>query len=296
MQKPSLIAVVGPTASGKSALGVYLAQKIHGEIISADSRQVYKGLTIGTGKITKKEMAGVPHHLLDIVSPKKIFTASNFVTQGKKAIAEIYKKKRTPIVVGGTGLYVDALLGRFVIPEVPPNAPLRARLEKKTVANLYLLLKQKDPRRAKTIEPHNKRRIIRALEIATALGENPLPQKDPNYKVLWLGIQIPDTLLRKRIHTRLIARMKEGMVAEAKRLHAQGLSYKRMQELGLEYQFLALLLENKITRNEFMEGLERAIIRYTKSQMRWFKRNPDIVWVKNKSEALAYTKKFLTGA
>ncbi len=293
MQKPSLIAVVGPTASGKSALGVYLAQKVRGEIISADSRQVYKGLNIGTGKITLKEMAGIPHHLLDVVSPKKIFTASDFVTQGEKAIADIYKKKGIPIIVGGTGLYIDALLGRFVIPEVSPNAALRTRLEKKTISTLYLLLKQKDPRRAKTIEPHNKRRIIRALEIASALGKTPLPQKNPQYRVLWLGIEMPDTVLRKRIHSRLHARMKEGMVAEAKRLHAHGVSYKRMQELGLEYQFLSLLLQGNITRKRFIEDLERAIIRYTKSQMRWFKRNSDIIWIKNKSEALAYTKKFL---
>jgi len=296
MQKPPLIAVVGPTASGKSALGVYLAQKINGEIISADSRQVYTGLDIGTGKITKKEMSGIPHHLLDVASPKKIFTVSDFVIQGKKAIAGMYTKQKIPIVVGGTGLYVDALLGRFVIPEVPPNPPLRSRLEKKSIGTLYTLLKQKDPRRAKTIESHNKRRIIRALEIAATLGKNPLPQKDPNYRVLWIGIEIPEKTLRKRIHERLLTRIKEGMIMEGKKLHERGLSYKRMQELGLEYQFLALLLQGKITRQNFIENLERAIVRYTKSQMRWFTRNSDIVWVKNKSEALTYAKKFLASA
>src|SRR5580693_2616583 len=130
MQK--VLVIVGPTASGKSALAVALAKKFKGEIISADSRQVYRGLNIGTGKITKREMRGVPHHLLDVVSPKKIFTAHDFVTHARRAISNIAKRGKLPIIAGGTGFYIDALVGRIVLPDVPVDEKLRARLEKKS--------------------------------------------------------------------------------------------------------------------------------------------------------------------
>src|SRR3990167_325023 len=146
-----VIAIVGPTASGKSALGIFLAQKIKGEIISADSRQVYRGLDIGTGKVTKKEMAGVPHHLLDVVSPRKQFTVDDFVRLAEKAHSNILQNVRMTIVVGGTGLYVDMLLGRMAYPNVPPNSVLRAALEKKSVIQLFAQLQKLDPRRAENI-------------------------------------------------------------------------------------------------------------------------------------------------
>lgn len=307
MSKPKVIAIVGPTASGKSSLGIYLAQKLGGEIISADSRQVYKGLNIGTGKVTKKEMAGIPHHLLSVVSPKKQFTADDFVKQATKVLQKlsdsdlIYQDSRTrlqnsatkiPIVVGGTGFYVDTLLGRMSIPEVPPNPALRAKLEKLSVEALYKRLAKEDPARAKTIEPKHKRRIIRALEIATALGKNPPPAPEQKYNVLWLGIKPEPEDLQKNIHTRLVARMKQGMVKEASKLHVGGLSYKRMEALGLEYRYLARLLQHTLTKEEFLEQLEREINKYAKRQTRWFKRNKDIRWVTTKAEALSLAKTF----
>src|SRR6185437_462329 len=170
-----VIAIVGPTSSGKTALSVWLAKRIKGvacagaEIISADSRQVYKGLNLGTGKVTRKEMAGIPHHLLDVANPKKVFSASDFKRLGERALVGIFKKQKTPLVVGGTGLYADVLLGRMVLPEVPPNPKLRAKLEKKSAAQLFALLKKKDPERAANIEPTHHRRLVRALEIAGAL-------------------------------------------------------------------------------------------------------------------------------
>ena len=287
--KPKVIAIVGPTASGKTGLGIYLAQKLKGEVISADSRQVYKGLNIGTGKVTKKEMAGVRHHLLDVASPKKQFTVDDFVKRAETAL----KKIEAPIVVGGTGLYVDMLLGRMSYPNVAPNPKLRAELEKKSVKQLFAQLKKLDPRRAATIEPEHKRRLIRAIEIAKALGKNPLPSPEPKYEVLWLGLNPKD--LQKNISKRLKARIKAGMVAEAKRLHKAGLSYKRMEELGLEYRYLARLLQKQLTQAEFETQLERAINQYAKRQYRWFKRNKDIKWVLSKAEALRVSKKFLGG-
>ncbi len=300
--KPKIIALVGPTASGKSALGVFLAQKLGGEIISADSRQVYRKLNIGTGKITKREMKGVPHHMLDVASLKKQFSADDFVRLGEKACFVILQKTKIPIVVGGTGLYVDALLGRTILPDVPPNQKLREQLEQQTTEQLFTQLKKLDPRRARAIEPKHKRRIIRAIEIAYALGKNPVPKTKKKYEVLWLGINIPEKKLGANIHIRLFARMRGGMVAEAKKLHREGLSYKRMEELGLEYRYLALFLQGKITREKLEQEIERGNWQYTKRQMRWFKRNPDIHWVKNppdsragKSKALQLAKKFLSG-
>lgn len=288
-----MIAIVGPTASGKSALGIWLAKKINGEIISADSRQVYKGLNIATGKVTKKEMQGVKHHLLDVVSPKKQFSVDDFIKHADRACSNILQNDRTILVVGGTGLYVDMLLGRMSYPQVPPKPTLRKKLEKKSAVQLYALLQKIDPARAKTIEKQNPRRLVRAIEIAKALGKNPPANPEPKYEVLWLGLSPTPEKLKKNIRIRLFSRIGAGMIAEAKKLHAGGLSYKRMEQLGLEYRYLARLLQNKLTKQEFKLQLEREINQYAKRQMRWFVRNKDINWVGNKSEALLHVKNFL---
>ncbi|HUO50171.1 MAG TPA: tRNA (adenosine(37)-N6)-dimethylallyltransferase MiaA [Candidatus Paceibacterota bacterium] len=277
-KRPKVLAIVGPTASGKSALGVILAKKFGGEIISADSRQVYRGLDIGTGKITKREMRGIPHYLLDVASPKKIFTASDFVRAGNQALEKIQCDRKLPIIVGGTGFYIDALLGEIVLPDVPPNATLRAKLEKMSTDELYALLQRRDKQRAATIEPHHKRRLIRALEIAHVLGKNPQPQKSSRFDVLWIGIKPPAQELEDKIKTRLNVRIKIGMIAEAKRLHAGGLSYKRMEALGLEYRALARLLQKKINRAQFEAELFREIRKYAKRQITYWKRNKKITW------------------
>lgn len=274
-----VLVIVGPTASGKSALGVELARRFGGEIISADSRQVYRGLDIGTGKITKREMRGIPHHLLDVASPKKCFSAKDFKRSATKAHYGILQNAVMPIVVGGTGYYIDAFLGRVSLPEVPPNEKLRSRLAKKTPAELFALLQKKDPRRAASIEPHNQRRLIRALEIASALGAVPaVLDRSQKYGTLWIGIKPSDVELEKKIRTRLLARIRKGMIAEAKRLHAGGLSYKRMEELGLEYRSLARYLKGVITKEEMVEELCRDIRRYAKKQMAYWKRNKEITW------------------
>jgi tRNA dimethylallyltransferase len=294
VHKPKLIAIVGPTASGKTALGVYLALKLKGEVISADSRQVYKGLDIGTGKVTKKEMLGIKHHLLDVVPPKKQFTVDDFVRLAEKAYASVLQNNSIAIMVGGTGLYVDMVLGRMSYPNVPPNPALRAKLDKKTPAQLYAMLLKADPARAATIDRHNPRRMVRALEIAKAIGASPIPNPEPKYDVLWLGINPGQKKLEANIHKRLISRIKAGMVAEARRLHKQGLSYKRMEGLGLEYRYMARLLQGKLTHKDFMIELEAAIRDYSKRQNTWFKRNYDIRWVASKTEALRLAKAFLS--
>jgi tRNA dimethylallyltransferase len=277
MQK--IVVIVGPTASGKSSLAVKLAKKIKGEVISADSRQVYKGLDVGTGKITKKEMQGVPHHLLDVANPKKVFSANEFVELGRKAIEDIFARGKVPIVCGGTGFYIDALLGRIALPAVPPNPKLRAQLSQKTTAQLFSILKKLDPRRAKDIDAKNPVRLIRAIEIAKALGKVPAAKPEPlPYAIEWIGIKPDEKKLRAKIHKRLHDRMKSGMLREAQKLHNAGLSYKRMDQLGLEYRYLALLMQKKITKAEMLEKLENEIWQYAKRQMTYFKRNEEIGW------------------
>ncbi|MBI2109464.1 MAG: tRNA (adenosine(37)-N6)-dimethylallyltransferase MiaA [Parcubacteria group bacterium] len=289
--KKKIILILGQTATGKSDLAVKIAKKFNGEIISADSRQVYKGLDIGTGKITKKEMRGVPHYMLDVLNPKRQFTAAEYKQKAEKAIQHIIQKGKTPIIVGGTGFYIDTLLGTVILPNIPPNKKLRVRLQKKTVAQLFKELKKRDRGRAKTIDKHNKVRLIRALEIVHALGKVPGAETgEKKYDVLKIGLTLPNKQLKQKISIRLFARIRGGMTAEVKKLHARGLSWRRMEELGLEYRYLAQYLQNKITRDEMINKLNTAISQYARRQKTWFKRDKNIQWFKPNEYKKIYSK------
>ena len=273
--------ILGPTASGKSALGVKLAKKINGEIISADSRQVYKGLDIGSGKITKKEMRGVSHHCIDIVSPKKIFTVVDFKKCADKAIEKNFAKNKTPIIVGGTGLYIQAVVDNIVLPEVKPNWKLRKELEKKTTEEMFNMLKKLDPERAKNIDAKNPRRLIRAIEIAKKLGKTPklksMSRRDLD--IGQIGIKLPDEILKINIEKRIKKMLKGGLVAETKKLRKSGLSWKRIYELGFEYKYPALFLRRKISKDEMLAKMLTENWQYAKRQMTWFKRDKRIKWI-----------------
>jgi len=287
--KDKIIVIVGPTASGKSALGVRLAKKIGGEIISADSRQVYKGLNLASGKITASEMAGVKHHCLDLVSPKTTFSALNYKKHAQKAIKNIQNRGKTPIVVGGTGFYIDAALNRIGIPEIPPNPKLRKRLEKKTVAALFKILKKLDPTRAKTVEPENKRRLIRAIEIVkskeikTQKSNILIYQYTDDKNILWLGLNPGKEELKKKINLR-IDKTFSGMIREVKNLHANGVSWKRLENLGLWPGLAAKYLQKKLPREETLKKLKTDTYRYSQKQMTWFKRNKEINWISPKAD------------
>ncbi len=267
MKNQKVIVIVGQTATGKSALAVKLAKKFGGEVISADSRQVYKGLDIGTAKITAKEMQGVPHYLIDVAKPKEKFTVTQFKALADAKIEEILKRGYTPIICGGTGFYIDAVVDGVIFPEVPPNTKLRNELEKKTTAQLFTMLQKLDFDRAKNIDSKNKVRLIRAIEIARHLGKVPKIRKQrAKYEFIKIGVVLPLPTLEKRIKLRTKKMLKAGLANEVKKLRKAGISEKRMQEFGFEYS------------NTEPKKIDIENIKYAKRQMTWFKRDKAIKW------------------
>ncbi len=276
--KPKILVILGPTAVGKSDLAVELAKKYFGEVISADSRQVYKGLDIGSGKITKREMRGVPHHLLDVLSPKKVFTVDLWKEKAEKAIRDIISRGKLPLICGGTGFYIQSIVDNIILPNVPPNKTLRKELETKSTEELFMLLKKLDPKRAKDIDAKNPVRLVRAIEIAKSLGTVPKMKREKSpYDFIQIGLTLPSEILKERIHARLTKRLPK-MIAEVRRLHLGGLSWKRLESFGLEYRFTALYLQKKISKADMLERLEIEIGQYARRQMQWFKRDDRIKW------------------
>jgi tRNA dimethylallyltransferase len=295
MQTNKLIAIVGPTASGKSDLAVQLAQKFDGEIISADSRQVYKGLDIGSAKITREEMRGIPHYLLDIASPKRSFTVAQYQKLALKAIRKIQKKGKLPILVGGSSFYIYSVIDGIVIPEVKPDFKLRKKLEKLSTQKLYEKLKALDHARSIAIDPQNRRRLIRALEIVIKTGK-PVPKfekKPPPYPVLMIGIERTSEELRKRIKKRLLYRIDRGLVNEVRQLRKSGLSWKRLENFGLEYRYVAQYLEKKLTKQEMIARIQRETEAFARRQIAWFKKDPRIHWIFTYSQAQNLVKSYL---
>jgi len=379
-----IIVILGPNASGKSELAVKLAKRFtphllkiksagfNGfEIISADSRQVYKGLDIGSGKVprdrpNKKRIKtnnkrifdknsisferdsseylyrGIPHHLLDVASPKRVFTVAQYQKLAKKALKDILKRGKIPIICGGTGFYIDALIYDYQFPKVPPQPKLRKELEKKTTEELFKQLQKLDPERAKNIDKNNRRRLIRALEIVITTHK-PVPtlndisvnqrsnqrESATALAVLKIGIKKSPEELKKLIKKRLLKRLKMGLIDEVRRLHyQQGLSWQRLDDLGLEYRYVSRYLRQQAQINadpeaeparygasptrtdaekkkilkkleqEMIETLNREIYRYAKRQMTWFKRDKEIYWInphtkKGFQRIIKICKKFL---
>ncbi|MFA5990643.1 MAG: tRNA (adenosine(37)-N6)-dimethylallyltransferase MiaA [Candidatus Doudnabacteria bacterium] len=312
-----ILILVGPTSSGKSELAVQLAKKFHGEIISADSRQIYKGMDLGTGKVPGKWnlsnksyptyiYKSIPHHLIDFQNPARQYSASRFQTVARKKIAQIIKRGVVPIICGGTAHWIDAVIYNQTLPEVKPNTKLRAKLEKQSAEALFKRLIRLDPVRASNIDKFNKRRLIRALEIVISTGRPVAPlgavlsspdasgEPKGRYPTLWLGVNLPQKDLYQKIDARLKQRFKAGMINEVTQLHKSGLSFKRLESFGLEYKFISLFLQKKISREELVIQLSFAIKHYSKRQMTWWKRNQEIIWIKPEiKKAIKLTKKFL---
>ncbi|HAS80540.1 MAG: tRNA dimethylallyltransferase [Candidatus Nomurabacteria bacterium GW2011_GWE1_32_28] len=271
MTKHKVIVILGTTATGKSDLAVKIARKVKGEIISADSRQVYKSLNIGTGKITLKEMKSIPHHLIDIADPKHKFTVTEYKKLAEEKIKEIISRGKTPIICGGTGFYIDAITKGIIFPEVKPNLKLRKILEKKKAKELFIILVKLDKRRAKDIkdknEINNKIRIIRAIEIAKTLGKIPMAEElPPPYKFIKIGLYLPQDVLKKKIEKRVKKMFRDGLLNEIKKIKKTGISKKRLSEFGFEYDYPTY------------EKVVKETIKYSKRQVTWFKRDKEINW------------------
>lgn len=275
-----MVAIVGPTASGKTGLAIDLAQRFSGEVISADSRQVYRDLDIGTAKVTEAEMQGIPHHLLDIVSLPNTYTANDFVRDATVAIGSVTGRGNLPIIAGGTFFYLDLLFGKAQTAPVAPNLKLREQLATYSTKQLFEQLQTLDPNRAATIDPDNPRRLVRAIEIAATLGKNPTPPNPANpYRTLTLGIDRDREELRTRFATRADEWLKAGIIEETQALLDNDITRDRIQELGFEYTLVLQLIDNEIPVEEWRERFVQKNWQYAKRQLTWLRRDTDICWV-----------------
>lgn len=278
-KKPKIIAIVGATASGKTSLSLALAKHFSGEIISADSRQIYRGLDIGTAKITPEEMSDVPHHLINILDADQAFSAHDFSTLATSAINDITKRAKLPIVVGGTFFYLDQLRGKSGKAPVPPNPRLRTALEALTLPELKSRLETFDPTLLSSIDTQNPRRMVRALEILDALGHIPQTETtDSPYDWLVIGLQIDKNALRERYRQRAQGWLKIGFLDEIRSLLKQGITERRLTEIGFEYTLGLALFKQEITEAEFIDRFEQKNWQYAKRQLTWLKRDQAIHW------------------
>jgi tRNA-2-methylthio-N6-dimethylallyladenosine synthase len=287
---PKLVVILGPTSSGKTELAIRLAKKLGGEIVSADSRQIYKEMNIGTAKSTKKEVSKVPHHLIDIISPDKKFNAALYKKMAVKKIQDIQKRGKLPFLVGGTGLYVKAVVENINFPEVAPQKKLRKNLEKKTEEELFEIYKKLDPEGAKFIDKKNKRRLVRAIEVCKITKKSFWEQKkeqSPIFNALQIGIDLPKDKLEKRISKRTEDMLKSGLEKEAKKLIKKYGNIPPLQTIGYQEWFE----NNKPEKTK--ESINLHTLQFTKRQMTWFKKNKNIIWIKNYKEAEKLIKKFL---
>jgi len=304
INKPKVLVILGPTASGKTSLGVKLARKFSGEIISADSRQVYRGMDIGTGKDLGEYGRGfqkVPYHLIDVVDPADKFDLAQYQKLAFQAIAKVLKKKKLPIIVGGSGLYLQALVDNYQLSTVRPNEAKRKKWEKLTAEQLFEKIKKLKPKFAQRInnsDRHNKRRLIRYLEIIKQGNIEATGKQESPYNFLIIGLTWPDQVLRQRSVVRLLDRLeKEGLIDEVHRLHQRGISWERLISFGLEYRFVSEHLQGKLTYNQLVDKLGIALYRFAKRQKTWFRRwekqGARIKWVKNQLVAEKEIKKWL---
>lgn len=273
---PKMVVLAGTNASGKSALGIKLASRFQGEIISADSRQVYRKMDLGSGKVTEAEMNGVPHHLLDVVDPGQFFSMADYQRLAYEAADQILRRGHVPFLVGGTGLYIDAVADGYLLSDRAPDHSLREKLEMLETPVLYQRLKEQLP--SVDIDPKNRHRVMRALERLAQDDYHPAG-KSPRFEVLKLGVTWPREKLKERIDERLDRRLNQGMTDEVKSLLDQGVSRDFLVKLGLEYKYLTWYLTGEMEYEQMKEELSKAIKRFAKRQMTWFRRDPRIHWL-----------------
>mgnify|MGYP001593690091 CR=1 FL=1 len=296
---PKIIVIVGPTASGKTDLAIKLAQKFNGEIISADSRQIYKEMDIGTAKPDYEETRKIKHHLIDIKNPDEDYTVAEYKKDAIAAIEKIIKRGKVPVLAGGTGLYVKAVTDNLEIPSVKPNPALRRKLENKIEKNglesVYRELLELDPEAAYIVDGKNPRRVIRALEIAISTKKPFSAQRKKGkqlFDALKIGMKISDTELQKRIDKRADEMIKNGLLEEVKKL-VKKYGERQVAFDAIGYKEMIAFLKKEISLAEAIDSIKKNTRSFAKRQMTWFRKDKEIKWVKDRDEALQLAKKFL---
>lgn len=274
-----LLVITGTNASGKSGLGIELAARYGAEIISADSRQVFKGLDLGSGKVTPEEMKGVPHHLLDVARPNDFFSLSDYQRLAYAAIDDILARQKKAFLVGGTGLYVNSVVDGYNLSESAPDPVIRKQVEEKSLEELIEMLKEHNPDALTRVDLKNKRRVERAVEKALSGDKEENPSKK-RYETFVIGVTWPRDVLYERIRVRLDRRLDEGMIEEVVRLREEGATDEFLYKLGLEYRYILMYLRGEFKDfDEFYETLFKEIRHLAKEQMTWFRKRKDIHWI-----------------
>lgn len=285
-----LVAVVGPTASGKTRLAIDIALKYRGEVVSADSMQIYKKMDIGTAKPSKKEMRGVPHHMIDIIEPHERYSVAQYVTDAKKCIEEIYTRGNLPVLAGGTGLYVSSLVDNISFSETVRNDKLREQLAEIAAEQggeaLLNILREFDPNMAEQLHPNNTGRIIRAIEVYRTTGvtmtETQIKsrQTEPIYKLCMIGLNFPNRAdLYRRIDMRVDMMLKMGLVHEVENVLRSGITREETAMQAIGYKEIAAALNGMMTMDEAIDKVKRESRRYAKRQLTWFRRDKRIRWI-----------------
>lgn len=284
-----IIAVAGPTASGKTALAVDIAERVGGEVVSCDSMQIYKNMNIGTAKPQKSELRGIPHYMLDFVDPRERYSVADFVKEARSFTDNILERGKIPIFAGGTGLYMDSVLNNIAFADFEGNPQICEELKLFAAEHgneaLHDILKREDSEAASKIHPNNVRRVIRAIEVCRVTGK-PFTQvslearREPVYDALILGIDVEREVLYERINNRVDKMLEVGLLAEVEQLRESGVGRDTTAMQAIGYKELLDFLENRCSYSEAVEKIKRESRRYAKRQMTWFRRNPDICWVK----------------
>jgi len=277
----NLVVILGTNASGKSELGIRVANHLGGEVVSADSRQVYRGLDLGSGKITPAQAGTVKHHLIDVADLSEYYSLAVYPRAAYRAIDSIAGAGKRPLLVGGTGLFISAIVEGYELVDVPPNNPLRTELEGLPLPQLVERLEKSDPAAACRIDKSNRRRLIRALEIAAGgRAHAAAHQCSPRYNCLQLGLTWPREILEERINKRLADRLACGLIDEVVGLRARGVSDTRLDKLGLEYRYITRYLRGELaTLDDLRRELVIAIRQFAKGQLTWFKRDHRTLWL-----------------
>ena len=274
-----LVVIAGTNASGKSGLGIELAKKYNAEIISADSRQIFTGLDLGSGKVTKEEMQGVKHHLIDVAKPNDYFSLTDFQEKAYESIDSVFASGGKPFLVGGTGLYVNSIVDGYNIAKAPVDEKLRQEVASKSLDELIEILKEKYPEALTKVDLKNKRRVERSVERALQ-GNTEDTKNTPKYETLVIGVTWPREILYERIRERLDRRLDQGMIDEVVGLREQGATDEFLYGLGLEYRYILMYLKGEFESfDAFYDKLFMEIRHLAKEQMTWFRKRKDIKWI-----------------